>query len=81
MDYVLAHLLRNPCKDCGENYPLVLEFDHVRGKKLAAVSELVRDGVALKKLQDEIDKCEIRCANCHKRKTARERNYYAINLR
>lgn len=69
---MLAHLLAHPCVDCGEGDICVLEFDHVRGAKKRAVSDLVRDGVAPAVLQAEIEKCEVRCANCHRRKTARD---------
>jgi len=67
-DYLLAH----PCVDCGEADPVVLEFDHVRGKKVNALSNMVQRQFSLAKLDAEIAKCEIRCADCHKRKTARE---------
>lgn len=70
VDYLLAH----PCVDCGEADPLVLDFDHVRGSKRANITELVAAGFAWKTIEDEIAKCQVRCANCHRRKTARERN-------
>lgn len=60
------------CVDCGEGDPRVLEFDHVRGKKDRSISILVREGWASKRLMSEIAKCEVRCANCHRRKTVEE---------
>lgn len=63
---VVDHLNTHPCVDCGITDIRVLEFDHVRGKKLGAVSVGVRDSWNTEKLLDEIKKCEIRCANCHK---------------
>jgi hypothetical protein len=57
---------------------MVLEFDHVRGDKLNSVSVLAYSlGASLKRIQTEIDKCEVRCANCHRRKTARQFGWFA----
>src|SRR6476661_10583761 len=55
--YVVHYLLDNPCLDCGENDPLILQFDHVRGEKVACVSELVSRGSAVTQIQLEIEKC------------------------
>ncbi len=65
------YLSTHPCVDCGEHDPIVLEFDHVRGKKLNSISILAYSlGASSQRIQDEIAKCEVRCANCHRRKTA-----------
>ncbi len=64
--YVVDHLKKNPCVDCGMGDVRVLDFDHVRGEKYKEVSQMIRGGVGLEKLQKEIDKCDIRCANCHR---------------
>jgi hypothetical protein len=45
---------------------------HVLPGKVADVSQMVRDGSPIVKIQREIAKCVVRCANCHRRKTARE---------
>jgi hypothetical protein len=60
------YLLRHPCVDCGEVDTRVLEFDHVRGRKSAAISFLVRIGYPWQRIVKEIAKCEVRCANCHR---------------
>jgi len=70
--YITAHLRDNPCIDCGEANIVVLEFDHLRDKDFN-ISDATRKGVGMKKLKDEIAKCEVRCANCHRKKTY-ERN-------
>ena len=70
-DYLLCH----PCVDCGESDPDVLDFDHLRDKT-ANVSTLMQSPVSWKAVTDEIAKCEIRCANCHRRRTASSGNYY-----
>ena len=68
--YIVKYLLENPCVDCGELDIIVLEFDHVRGDKRGNVSILKRS--SLKAVKEEIEKCEVRCANCHRRKTAKQ---------
>ena len=69
MNYLKAH----PCIDCGETDPVVLEFDH-RGEKSYNVSEM--HTYSLKRLEEEVAKCDVRCANCHRRKTAKEFDWY-----
>jgi len=71
------------CVDCGENNVRVLEFDHVRGRKrkvgkrgLEGVSYMIRHGYKWNTIKREIDKCEVRCRNCHKERTWKENNYW-----
>ena len=65
---VLQYLEKHPCVDCGEKDPVVLQFDHIRGKKRNAVSNLSRCGYGWDTVKTEINKCEVRCANCHIRR-------------
>ena len=65
-DYIYEVKQNSPCVDCGETNPLVLDFDHVRGEKKKAVSDLAHACCAIKTLEEEIAKCEVRCANCHR---------------
>ena len=74
--YMLNYLLIHSCVDCGETDPYVLEFDHVRGVKDKPLSEAVRAGWSLERIKKEIDKCDVRCSNCHKRKTAKDQKWY-----
>lgn len=73
-EYVRNYLSTHPCTDCGEGNIIVLEFDHVRGIKIESVSVLAREACSLVRLQEEIDKCEVRCANCHRIVTYNRRN-------
>ena len=64
------------CVKCGENGPVVLEFDHVRGKKKANITDMAHAGYSIKTLQEEIDKCQVLCANCHRRKTSEQQGWF-----
>jgi len=78
IEYFAAH----PCVDCGESDPIVLEFDHQRDKCFN-VSAGIRDR-SWQAVLDEIAKCEVVCANCHRRRTAAKRGFYraaAVRLR
>lgn len=62
------------CVDCGYNeHPEALEFDHVRGEKLFNVASGIRK--AWSKVLEEIAKCEVVCANCHRIRTANRREH------
>lgn len=58
------------CIDCGESYPYwMLEFDHLPGhKKVGNPYQLARE-FSLAKGWEEIAKCDVVCANCHKIRT------------
>ncbi|MGI9057872.1 MAG: hypothetical protein ACR2H5_04790 [Ktedonobacteraceae bacterium] len=73
------YLLTHPCVDCGQDDIRVLEFDHVRGGKKKSISRLLSIDAPWKAIQAEIEKCEVRCANCHRIKT-NERGGFWRNL-
>lgn len=69
-DMIRQYKTTHPCLDCGLQYPYyVMEFDHTRGTKHANVADLAARGVGISKLLEEMDKCEIVCANCHRERT------------
>lgn len=66
-----AYLDQHLCVDCGETDLVVLEFDHLEGEeKVREVASLVSALVAWRTVEAEIAKCDVRCANCHRRTTA-----------
>jgi excinuclease UvrABC ATPase subunit len=65
-EIVNSYLKEHPCVDCGNTDLRVLDFDHVRGKKLGSISHGVKNSWPIEKLLAEINKCEVRCANCHR---------------
>lgn len=70
--FVKAYLLEHSCIDCQEADIVVLDFDHVRGRKKHNVADMLNNN-SLVSLKKEIAKCEVRCANCHRRKHRRSR--------
>jgi hypothetical protein len=66
--YLVDFLRRHPCVDCGETDVVVLEFDHL-GNKEFGIAQGIRDR-EWQSVLDEMAKCEVVCANCHRRRTA-----------
>ena len=64
-DFIADYLSTHPCVDCGESNLIVLTFDHVRGQKTDDISTMVMKGYELEIIETEIEKCEVRCYNCH----------------
>jgi hypothetical protein len=76
--YLIQYFERNRCVDCGEEDPVVLEFDHLRDKSFAIGPNLARR--SWQSILDEMEKCEVVCANCHRRRTARRRGTFRAVL-
>ena len=72
-EYVYSYLTNNHCIDCDESDPVVLEFDHQTNKDFH-VSEMMN--YSIRRIDEEISKCVVRCANCHRRKTAIELGWF-----
>ena len=72
---VLEHLASAACLDYAERDPLVLQFDHFE-RKSNHVSWLVGSGCSPDRLRRELAKCEVRCANCHRRRTAHASGWF-----
>lgn len=77
-EYVVDYLRNHPCVDCGETNILFLEFDH-RSDKDGGISKMINCPVGLDKLKREIQKCDVRCMQCHRIKTSIEFNWWIRN--
>ena len=74
---ISEYLLGHPCVDCGEADVRVLDFDHEDpSQKRHEVVRLAGTGIAWERVEAEIAKCSVRCANCHRRRTAEMFGYW-----
>lgn len=65
------------CLDCGDSYPgepWMLEFDHARGIKKYNISQ-IHNRQSWKLLYEELEKCDLLCLFCHRRRTASRGNW------
>lgn len=75
--FIIDYLNQHPCVDCGETNILCLQFDHL-GDKFKHLSSMINQRYSLDSLENEIAKCEVRCANCHSIKTAKQFGFYRL---
>lgn len=56
------------CKFCQEDTPICLDFHHLNPReKDRDISSMVAVGMSKKRIMDEINKCIVVCANCHRK--------------
>lgn len=69
-EYIRQIKEKHSCADCGEKYHYSqMDFDHVDGKKKHNLSRYANSSVSIKTIKEEIKKCEVVCANCHRYRT------------
>lgn len=74
---MLNYMYDKACEDCGEADIRVLELDHINPKlKSFMISQSVKLGFSWDNVLEEIKKCRVLCANCHKKRTAQQFNWY-----
>ena len=57
------------CSKCDENHPSCLDFHHIdKSTKKYDVSEMIHGTYSRKLIIEEIEKCVILCANCHRKR-------------
>ncbi len=75
--FLYAYLLDHPCERCHEGRPASLDFHHVDpSNKVHNVSLMVQRGYTLENINQEIAKCQVLCANCHRQDTAKQQGWY-----
>ncbi len=64
-------LKSKPCADCGISYPYyVMDFDHQDQRlKVKDIAYMAARNWSLEKIKQEVEKCDIVCANCHRFRT------------
>lgn len=71
--YLLEYLSNNPCIECGESDIRCLDFDHLKDKEIVISKAMYW---SIDRLKLEIAKCQVLCANCHRKKSHKESNSY-----
>lgn len=71
---ILLDARASGCIKCGEKHPACLDFHHRDGlaNKLGDIATMRRFG--MKRLRAEIAKCDVLCANCHRKHHYDERH-------
>jgi hypothetical protein len=78
---MLDFLIDKACEICGENDLRVLDFDHLEpNQKKFGIAQAMTYGMPWEKIETEIKKCRILCANCHRRHTAEQNGWYKFAL-
>lgn len=73
MNALILMAKNKPCTDCQIQLPpQIMDLDHVQGEKLFALGQWMKTPLLpefktrAEMIQAEIDKCEVRCPNCHR---------------
>lgn len=65
--YIDSYKKSRQCEICGEGRAVCLDFHHRdRGRKKYAIGRMAHDCGSMPKVKEEISKCMIVCANCHR---------------
>lgn len=76
MRIILRQAKSRPCADCGERFPyFVMDFDHREGEHKEKEVGLLIATLSMRRLLDEIEKCDVVCSNCHRVRTFNRGQY------
>jgi hypothetical protein len=66
-DWYQAYRATLCCASCPESDPVCLDFHHRTDDKTTNVANMVSSGWAKERIIEEIEKCAVLCANCHRK--------------
>jgi len=73
LDFIDTYKRARSCIDCGfsgKEFPYVLDFDHKKGSgKKFNIGSWRHSVLSITAIEKEIEKCELVCANCHRKRT------------
>lgn len=79
-DFIAQLKTKLKCARCPEDDPCCLDFHHEDPKqKDIAVSQIFKKGWSLKRVEEEIEKCTVLCANCHRKEHAQQRKAASVS--
>ncbi len=72
-DSMARYMKNRYCTSCGIDDIRVLDFDHLDpAEKSFTIARAINDAYSWERIQKEIKKCRILCANCHRIRTAEQ---------
>lgn len=67
-DWLCRHKDELRCTRCGEDDPACLDFHHSDpSSKAITIAKAATNGWSISRIESEIAKCEVVCANCHRK--------------
>ena len=68
-EWLNTNILANvECERCGEDHPACLDFHHINpAEKVGNVGIMLMRKFNIEKVFEEIGKCQVLCANCHRK--------------
>ena len=77
--FLVEHCENRRASTAASATPVVLDFDHV-GIKRAGVVQLADRETSIANLEQRSAECEVRCANCHRRRTIVQQAHFRNHL-
>lgn len=77
-EFIKEYLLNTPCIDCGDTDWWNLEFDHREQEDKSNNVNYLMQHASLNTLKKEIEKCDVRCLKCHRKRTIHQLGWWKI---